>query len=88
MADGGLNGREGRIFGIVMETLPAAAATTGLRADQSLQDVGLQSLDMVTLMLTVEAEFELEIPQHEMTPENFRSVAAIERLVASLSATA
>jgi len=88
MADGGLNGREGRIFGIVMETLPAAAARTGLRADQSLQDVGLQSLDMVTLMLAVEAEFDLEIPQHEMTPENFRSVAAIERLVASLSATA
>ena len=32
-------------------------------------------------MLAVEAEFDLEIPQQEMTPDNFRSVAAIGRLV-------
>ena len=84
MGEGGLPGPEDRIFGIVRQMLPAAAARLG--ADQSLQDVGLKSLDMVTLMLAIEAEFELEIPQQEMTPENFKSVAAIRELVASLSA--
>jgi len=43
---------------------------------------------MVTLMLAVEAEFDLEIPQDQMTPDNFQSVTAIGRLVASLAATA
>jgi acyl carrier protein len=36
---------------------------------------------MVTLMLGVEAEFDIEIPQSAMTPENFDTVAAIERLL-------
>jgi acyl carrier protein len=85
MADGGPSGAETRIFRLVRHTLPPDGAAE-LGADQSLQDAGLKSLDMVTLMLAVEAEFDLEIPQHEMTPENFQSVAAIGRLVASLSA--
>ncbi len=85
MADGGSLGPEARIFRLVRQTLPAATAAE-LTTDQPLQDAGLKSLDMVTLMLAVEAEFGLEIPQRQMTPENFHSVAAIERLVASLSA--
>ena len=40
---------------------------------------------MVNLMLAVEAEFDLEIPQEEMTPENFRSIETIERLVEALA---
>ena len=86
MRDGDLLGPEDRIFGIVRRTFRANTATTQLRSEQSLQDAGLTSLDMVTLMLAVEAEFNLEIPQQEMTPENFRSVATIGRLVTSLTA--
>jgi acyl carrier protein len=36
---------------------------------------------MVTLMLGVEAEFDIEIPQNAMTPENFDTIAAIDVLV-------
>ena len=43
---------------------------------------------MVNLMLAVEAEFDLEIPQAEMTPENFRSIETIETLVGALAAAA
>lgn len=78
-------GPEDRICVIVRQMLPPARAQGELRADQSLPDAGLKSLDLVTLMLAVEAEFDLEIPQDEMTPENFRSIAAIRDLVASLS---
>ena len=88
MDGGGPAGQEARIFRIVRQTLPDTAAAAELRPDQSLQDSGLQSLDMVTLMLAVEAEFDLEIPQDQMTPDNFQSVTAIGRLVASLAATA
>ena len=47
----------------------------------NLRDAGLTSLDMVNLMLAVEAEFDIEIPQSAMTPENFDTISAIESLV-------
>jgi acyl carrier protein len=85
MGKGASLGPEGRIVKLVRQTLPPSAAVRELGMDQPLQDAGLRSLDMVVLMLAVEAEFDLEIPQHQMTPENFSSVAAIGRLVTSLS---
>jgi len=39
-------------------------------------------MDMVNLMLGVEAEFDFTIPQSEITPENFQSVETLERMVA------
>jgi acyl carrier protein len=39
---------------------------------------------MVNLMLAVEAEFDVKIPDRDMTPANFRSVARIEALVEKL----
>jgi acyl carrier protein len=36
---------------------------------------------MVNLMLAIEAEFDIEIPQSAMTPDNFDTVGAIENLV-------
>ena len=47
-----------------------------------LVDVGLTSMDMVNLMLGVEAEFDFAIPQDQITPENFQSVETLERMVA------
>ena len=41
---------------------------------------------MVTLMLSIEVEFDLSIPQSEITPENFRSISSIGALVARLTA--
>ena len=38
-------------------------------------------MDMVNLMLGVEAEFDLTIPQSEITPDNFQSVRALERMI-------
>jgi len=40
-------------------------------------------MDMVNLMLGVEAEFDFTIPQSEITPENFQSVETLERMVAA-----
>jgi acyl carrier protein len=38
-------------------------------------------VDMVKLMLAVEAEFDFTIPQAEITPENFQSVTTLEQMV-------
>lgn len=53
-------------------------------ADDDLGESGLSSLDIVNLMLAVEAEFDLKIAEQDMTPTNFRTVARIETLVRAL----
>ena len=53
-------------------------------ADADLREIGLTSLDMVALVLTVESELDLQIPEAQITPANFRSIAAIDALVAAL----
>lgn len=77
-------GREAIVFSIVTGLLRQRGLPHELAPDQPLYDAGLNSLDMVNLMLAVEGEFDLEIPPQHMTPENFRSVAAIGRLVEAL----
>lgn len=52
--------------------------------DADLSESGLSSLDLVSLMLAVESEFDLKIPERDMRPANFRSIARIDALVASL----
>jgi acyl carrier protein len=42
---------------------------------------------MVNLMLAIEVEFDLTIPQAEITPDNFQSIASVERLVRRLGAS-
>ena len=49
---------------------------------------GLSSLDVVNLMLSVETEFDLKIPERDMTPANFRSIARIDALVRTMLASA
>jgi|SRR2546421_7731698 acyl carrier protein len=76
-----------RVFGIVHEILARRSINRPIHSflpDDDLRDVGLTSLDIVNLMLAVEAEFELKIPDADMTLRNFRSVSAIDALVASL----
>lgn len=41
---------------------------------------------MVNLMLAIEVEFNLVIPQAEITPENFDSITSVETLLARLGA--
>jgi acyl carrier protein len=49
--------------------------------DTQLSDLGVTSLKMVNLMLAVEVEFDIAIPQSEITPENFQSLGSIQALV-------
>ncbi len=73
-----------RILRLVLGLLQKRGGPTSVGEDQNLRDAGMTSLDMVNLMLAVEGEFDLFIPEAEMTPDNFSSVAAIDTLVSSL----
>jgi acyl carrier protein len=74
---------QGRLLALVKSILKQNAIAADLEPATLLVDVGLTSMDMVQLMLAVEAEFDFTIPQSDITPENFQSVATLERLVVS-----
>jgi len=73
-----------RLIGLVNRLLESNSVQQSFSVDDSLTDIGLSSIDMVSLLLAVEAEFDMEIPQHEITPGNFGTIAGIEGLVARL----
>jgi acyl carrier protein len=70
-----------RLLALVKTILQQNAMTAEVRPDSLLVDVGLTSMDMVNLMLGVEAEFDFTIPQDDITPENFQSIKTLERMV-------
>ena len=72
-----------RIIKLVKGILEQNSLTAEITPSTKLVDAGLTSMDMVNLMLGVEAEFDFTIPQSEITPENFQSVESLERMVAT-----
>ena len=77
----------GRLLGLVEKVLDRPGAGPTLPPEAALSELGVSSLKMVSLMLSVEAEFDLSIPQNEITPENFRSIDSIHALVTRLLAS-
>lgn len=72
-----------RLIGLVKQLLDTAAVIPDpFPVNRQLSELGLSSLKMVNLMLSVEMEFDIMIPQADITPENFHSLESIERLVA------
>ncbi|MFZ1966883.1 MAG: phosphopantetheine-binding protein [Bradyrhizobium sp.] len=79
---------QSRLLALVKSILDQNAIAADLKPATLLVDVGLTSMDMVNLMLAVEAEFDFTIPQSEITPENFQSVETLTRLVVGQLASA
>ena len=72
-----------RVALLVRGILDKHGITRPVIRDDDLRASGLSSLDVVNLMLAVEAEFAVKIPEREMTPANFRSIGRIAALVAA-----
>jgi acyl carrier protein len=70
-----------RVVSLVKAILEQNEIAAEVTPAARLVDVGLTSMDMVNLMLSVEAEFDFTIPQDQITPENFQSVETLERMV-------
>ena len=77
-----------RLIGLVEQILDTETTARPIPVDTSLSDLGMSSIKMVDLMLAVEAEFDIKIPEAEITPENFFSIASIDALVAELTTPA
>jgi acyl carrier protein len=74
-----------RVAQLVRRLLLKRAIERPVGPDDDLSTSGLSSLDLVNLMLSVETEFDIKIPDREMTPANFRSIARIDALVRALT---
>ena len=72
---------QGRILALVETILKQNSIAVQVDPESRLVDVGLTSMDMVNLMLSVEAEFDFTIPQPEITPENFQSIRTLELMI-------
>jgi acyl carrier protein len=77
------NNVQDRILTLVRAILKQNAIKAEVHPGSALVDVGLTSMDMVNLMLAIEAEFDFTIPQDEITPENFQSVETLEAMIAA-----
>ena len=72
---------QNRILLVVRNILEQNEITVDLHPDSRLVDIGLNSIDMVALMLKVEAEFDFIISQPQIKPENFQSVKTLELMI-------
>jgi acyl carrier protein len=72
---------QNRILALVNAILKQNSIVSEVHPETRLVDIGLTSMDMVSLMLGVEAEFDFTIPQSEITPENFQSTKTLELMV-------
>lgn len=73
-----------RISTLVAQILAARGIDQDFSSEASLIDIGLTSIDIVNLMLSVEAEFDIMFPPAEITPQNFHSVSSIGAVVERL----
>jgi acyl carrier protein len=73
-----------RLLRQVAQILGKPDEASTLPVDGRLSELGMSSIKMVNLMLAVEMEFDVTIPQNDITPENFRSVASVEALLTRL----
>lgn len=73
-----------RVAVVVRQLMAKRSILRSVGPDDDLRASGLSSLDLVNLMLSVETEFAVKIPERDMTPANFRSIARIANLVGAL----
>lgn len=80
----GLGSPRERVRSLVATILAGKSQNRPFSDDDTLAEIGIASVDMVTLLLSVESEFDLEVPQQEITADRFRSVSTIDALVRQL----
>ena len=70
-----------RILSVVQDLVKERGIAPLSTDEENLRAHGLTSLDMVKLVLLIEAEFDFMLTEADMTPTNFESVATIAAMV-------
>lgn len=87
-SQGRLTGPDGDLLARVLSVLqgirPRQSNGLAYQATSNLTDAGFTSVEMVKVMLGIEAAFDVMIPQDLITPENFASATAISAMMERL----
>jgi acyl carrier protein len=81
MANGGPASIDARVKGLLAERLQITSGPA-VADDATLADLGFDSTAILSLVVGLEEEFDIEIPDREINPGNFGRVDAISRYVA------
>jgi acyl carrier protein len=73
-----------RVLQLVKKIVENNSIIRAVSMDHQLTEAGLSSIDMVNLMLAIEAEFDIMIPASDISPANFRSISTIEALIVKI----
>lgn len=60
------------------------AVDSSIQSDMTLASLGIDSLDIIELIVKIEDEFDLEIPPERVTPDTFSTPDSIWRLLCQL----
>ena len=73
-----------RIVGLIERILERKPGSGPLPLGARLNELGMSSMKMINLMLAIEVEFDVSIPQADITPDNFETISSVEALVVRL----
>jgi len=80
-----LNGSvDGRVINAVQQVLTERSIGVQVHPGDNLFQVGLNSLDMLNLVLSLEAVFDVTIPEAEITIANLRTISTLSSLIGRL----
>ena len=71
-----------KVIGVLADHLEMDASE--IKEETTFEDLGIDSLDVVEIMMEMEDEFDIEIKPTDLVPENFNSAEAILALVETL----
>lgn len=69
---------------VLRNHLPTDSATAAFQPDDTLVDLGIDSLRLVELIIDLEDSFQIVIPDEEMLAKNFNTVGAVSDLVSRI----
>jgi acyl carrier protein len=72
------------VMSVLREIRPLQSNGLAYDENTNLTDAGFTSVEMVKVMLSVEAAFDLMIPQYLITPEHFTNASAIGAMIDTL----
>ncbi|MGH8773896.1 MAG: acyl carrier protein [Jiangellaceae bacterium] len=71
-----------QVRALLEERLKVSGNGAVIAGDASLSDLGLDSIAILSMVVGLEQEFDVEIPDQDVSLDNFGSVASIVRYVA------
>jgi acyl carrier protein len=80
--------RQEKVMAVLQRLLSERSIREMPSPETNLLTFGLTSLDMINLVLSLEAEFDLVIPEGSISPKNLLSISAICQLLGKLMETA